>query len=64
MELGERQVSAPANQSILTWLLSGWGKYVLGVGLVLFAVGSSAWRGPALLLLAALFIYELEAKKP
>ena len=53
-----------SNQSILSWLLGGWGKYVLGVGLVLFAAGSSTWRGPALLLLGALLIYELEANKP
>lgn len=56
--------SKGAKPSILSWLLSGWGKYVFGVGLVLVAMESSAWRGPALLLLAGLLIYELEAPKP
>lgn len=56
--------SASAKPSILSWLLGSWGKYVLGVGLVLLAMGSAAWRGPALLLLAGLLIYELEAPRP
>jgi hypothetical protein len=55
---------SPASGSTLTWLLNGWGRYVLGVVLILAAASSSAWRGPALLLLGALLIYELEAPKP
>ena len=50
--------------SILAWLLGGWGKYVLGAGLVLWAASSSTWRGPALLLLGALVLYELTGPRP
>lgn len=57
-------MSTAPNQTILGWLLGGWGKYVLGVGLILVAVGSSEWRTPAMLLLVGLLLYQLESKKP